>query len=45
MGDEIDSVTVTERDGVYVLDLEYRIAPLYEYVANKNAFGGFVSTE
>ena len=41
MGDEIDSVTVTERDDVFVLDLEYRIAPLYEYVANKNAFGGF----
>jgi hypothetical protein len=41
MGDEIDSATVTERDGVFVLDLEYRIAPLYEYVAAKNAFGGF----
>ena len=41
MGDEIDSVTVTERDGVFILDLEYRIAPLYEYVANRNAFGGF----
>jgi len=41
MGDEFDSVTVTERDGVFVLDLEFRIAPLYEYVANQNAFGGF----
>jgi hypothetical protein len=41
MGDEIDTVTVTERDTVFVLDLEYKIAPLYEFVAHKNAFGGF----
>jgi hypothetical protein len=41
MGDETDSATVSERDGVYVLDLEYRIAPQYEYVAHRNAFGGF----
>ena len=41
MGDEIDSATVSERYGVFILDLEFRIAPLFEYVANKNAFGGF----
>jgi len=41
MGDEFDSATVTERDRVFVLDLEYRIAPLYDYIANQNAFGGF----
>jgi hypothetical protein len=41
MGDEIDSATVTERDTVYVIDLEYRIAPLFEFVAHKNAFSGF----
>jgi hypothetical protein len=41
MGDEFDSATVTERDRVYVLDLEYRVAPTYDYIANQNAFGGF----
>jgi Methane oxygenase PmoA len=41
MGDEFDSATVTERDKVYVLDLEYRIAPTYDYIAHENAFGGF----
>ena len=41
MGDEIDSAAVTERDGVFVLDLEYRVAPLYEYVVSRNAFSGF----
>jgi hypothetical protein len=41
MGDEFDGATVTERDRVFVLDLEYRVAPLYDYIANQNAFGGF----
>jgi hypothetical protein len=41
MGDEFDGATVTERDRVFVLDLEYRVAPMYDYIANQNAFGGF----
>src|SRR5947209_15280997 len=41
MGEENDAVTVTERDGVFVLDLEYTIAPAVEYRLNQNAFGGF----
>jgi len=41
MGDEFINAKVTERDTVYVIDLEYRIAPLFEFVAHKNAFGGF----
>jgi hypothetical protein len=40
-GDETDSATVSERDGVYVLDLAYTVDPKYEFVANKTAFGGF----
>ena len=41
MGEENDAVTVTERDGVFVLDLAYTIAPTVEYRLNQNAFGGF----
>ncbi len=41
MGEENDTVTVTERDGVFVLDLAYTIAPTVEYRLNQNAFGGF----
>lgn len=40
-GDEIDTATVMERDGVFVIDLEYRITPVYDYVAAVNPFGGF----
>ena len=42
MGEENDTVTVTERDGVFVLDLAYTIAPTYVYELNRTAFGGFV---
>ncbi len=41
MGEENDIVVVTERDGVFVIDLEYRIAPTVEYRVKQNAFGGF----
>jgi hypothetical protein len=41
MGEENDTVTVTERDGVFVIDLAYTIAPAVEYRLNQNAFGGF----
>ena len=41
MGEENDTVNVTERDGVFVMDLAYTIAPTVEYRLNRNAFGGF----
>jgi hypothetical protein len=41
MLDEINIATVAERDGVYVLDLEYRLSPLADYVLNRASFGGF----
>jgi len=41
MGEENDTVTVTERDGVFVMDLAYTIVPAVEYRLNQNAFGGF----
>jgi hypothetical protein len=41
MAVESDVATVTERDGVFVLDLDYRITPVMDYILNKSAFGGF----
>jgi hypothetical protein len=41
MGEENDNVIVTERDGVFVLDMVYTIAPRVEYRLAQNAFGGF----
>jgi hypothetical protein len=41
MLDETTLATVTERDGVYVLDLEYRLVPEVDYVLDKASFGGF----
>lgn len=41
MLDETDAVTVAERDGVYVLDLDYRLTPSADYLLNRSAFGGF----
>jgi Methane oxygenase PmoA len=38
---ETDEVIVSQRDGVYVLDLYYRLAPLYDYEILQEAFGGF----
>lgn len=42
MLEETDEVSVSERDGVYVIDLTYRLAPVVDYVMEKQAFGGFV---
>ncbi len=41
MLEETDLVNVSERDGVYVIDLVYRLAPLYDYIIHRTAFGGF----
>lgn len=41
MGSENDRVVVTERDGVFILDLTYEIAPTCDYILKQNAFGGF----
>jgi hypothetical protein len=41
MAEETDEVTVTERDGVYVIDLAYRLTPLVDYVLPLQSFGGF----
>ena len=41
MLDETDEAIVSERDGMYVLDLYYRLAPLYDYELLQTAFGGF----
>ncbi len=38
---ETDEVFVTERDGVYVIDTYYRLAPLVDYEILPTAFGGF----
>jgi hypothetical protein len=42
MLEETDEVSVAERDGVYVIDLTYRLAPIVDYVIGQTAFGGFV---
>jgi hypothetical protein len=42
MGSDGYKAVVTERDGVFIIDLDYHLTPRVEYVANKNAFGGFV---
>ena len=39
--DETDEAIVSERDGMYVLDLYYRVAPLYDYEILQSGFGGF----
>ncbi len=41
MVDETDRVSVAEVDGVYVIDLSYRIAPVVDFVLSQTAFGGF----
>jgi len=41
MLDEVNTAIVAERNGVYVLDLEYRLTPTVEYVLNRASFGGF----
>ena len=41
MADETDEAIVSERDGVYVLDLYYKLTPLYDYEILQSGFGGF----
>jgi hypothetical protein len=39
--DETTRTTVAERDGVFVIDHVFRLAPVVDYVLHRNAFGGF----
>ena|ERR1700693_3418520 len=39
--DETDAVAVTERDGEYAIDLDYRLAPVLEFAIERMAFSGF----
>ena len=39
MAEETDEVTVAERDGVYVIDLAYRLTPVVDYVFLSNRSG------
>lgn len=41
MLDELDKVIVSERDGVFVIDLTYRLTPIADYVLEQSGFGGF----
>lgn len=41
MLDESDTATVTERDGVFVIDLAYRLTPIADYLLQQSGFGGF----
>jgi Family of unknown function (DUF6807) len=41
MLDETTLASIAEREGVYVIDLTFRIAPLVDYQLNKQSFSGF----
>ena len=41
MLDDTELLTVTERDGAFVLDITYRLKPVVDYVLMQQAFGGF----
>ncbi|RPI53589.1 MAG: hypothetical protein EHM55_13360 [Acidobacteria bacterium] len=41
MLDETTTARVTERDGVYLIDLVFRLAPLVDYHLAKQSFSGF----
>jgi Methane oxygenase PmoA len=41
MLDETTGAAIAERDGVYVIDLTIRLAPLVDYQLNKQSFSGF----
>jgi hypothetical protein len=45
MLDESDRVSVSEHDGVYVIDLTYRLTPIADYVLKQSGFGGFAVQE
>jgi hypothetical protein len=39
--DEVIVATAAEREGVFLLDLEYRLTPVVDYVLDRASFGGF----
>ena len=41
MLDESDTIVVSERDGVFVMDFTYRLTPVADYVMKQSGFGGF----
>jgi Methane oxygenase PmoA len=41
MLEEDDRVSVKEQEGVFVIDLDYHLAPIADYVLNQSGFGGF----
>jgi len=41
MADESDTVIVSERDGVFVMDFTYNITPIADFVLRQSGFGGF----
>jgi hypothetical protein len=41
MLDESDKVIVTELDGVFVIDLTYKLTPIADFVLKQSGFGGF----
>jgi hypothetical protein len=41
MADETTTATVSERDGVYVIDIVFRLEVLVDYQLNKQSFSGF----
>ncbi len=45
MLDDTELLTVTERDGAFVLDITYRLKPVVDYVLMQQAFGGFAIQE
>jgi hypothetical protein len=41
MADESDTVVVSERDGVFVMDFTYNITPIADFLLMQSGFGGF----
>jgi hypothetical protein len=41
MLDELTSAEVRQQDGAYVIDLDYRLMPVFDMTLNQTAFGGF----
>jgi hypothetical protein len=41
MADERTTATVTEREGVYVIDVAFKLSVLVDYQLNKQSFSGF----
>jgi hypothetical protein len=41
MADELNRTTVTEREGVFVIDYRFTLTPVVDYLLHKASFGGF----